>query len=404
MILSPNAAASRVVSVMVGETIPVLLASFVIAASFTRHLCFGQIRWLNRLGNHPSAFLLVAMILTLSLCSVLSYTSAAQLTYTLLSRHLTSHLNVRLSKAILIGIMVAANIGGFLTPISSPHSIFAFSLAQEQLELDWWDWLMISVPSALLGLVGSWLIIMFLYNLNSVRVVEIPSIESPFHEGLPSHNTINERSSEKVPTLHFRATISVLIAIGTVMMYATIPYFPFWGSMGICAFLPIVLLFGMGLLTDQDLSYLPWDTILLIMGALVLVEASKSSGLLFALTLEFQNLLGRLSPLIQRIAFGLIILIISNVKSHTIAGLIFIPVVVSYVHDLYTGKVFFMVCLMAASLGMIFPFSGLVNSMVAKIRDPDGNKILYRIDFIKVGFPVSLFVFTMIILVPSLLT
>jgi phosphate transporter len=55
------------------------------------------------------------------------------------------------------------------------------------------------------------------------------------------------------------------------------------GGMGITALVPMVLLFGSGIITTQEFETFPWNVVMLAMGGVVLGDAATNSGLLSSL-------------------------------------------------------------------------------------------------------------------------
>lgn len=399
--LLPTQAINRVLEAMFGGTVPVLLASFTIAACFLRHKVpfVSRNRIVDQLGSRPAWLLLALMYFTLLLCVGMSNLSAAILAHTLLSRSLTAHhIPEPVTKALLMGIVVAGNIGGFVSPVSSTQNVFAYGLMQELDQVGWGTWMIVTMPCAILSVLGCWMLIVMIYGLRGIMVQSEDGLEAAVHKTTPT-DTDDELPPWKIIAL-------VAITIATIILWSTSSLSNgVFGGMATISFIPLILIFGLNILAPEEVRLLPWDLILLIMGALALVAAAKSSGLLAAMTERLSELLASLHAWLQLAVIGLVLLVMSTLKSHTVAGLIFIPVVTSYVSrvGLGDGMALLMTAVMTTSIGMAFPFSGLVNLMALATRDGDGNRILSSIDFIKVGLPASLVTYLVIITVGPLL-
>lgn len=401
--LSPTETINRTLEAMFGGTVPVLLASFTIAACFMRYEVpfISNNRIVDRLGTSPAWLLLALMYFTLLLCIGMSNLSASILAYSLLSRRLTAdHIPDQVAKALLMGIAVAGNIGGFVSPVSSTQNVFAYGLIQDLEQFGWGVWMKVTVPCAVLSVFGCWALIVMIYGLHGlrVRVEDKENLEAAVA-------AIGDNPQSKELPSSWKLIAIVTITIMTIVLWSTSSLtVDFFGGMATISFIPLILIFGLDILSPQDLRLLPWDLLLLIMGALALVAAARSSNLLTAMTDELSQILSHFHAWVQLAVICFVLLIMSTLKSHTVAGLIFIPVVTSYVSKVGVedGMPLLMTAVMSTSIGMAFPFSGLVNLMLLAVLDGDGNRILSSLDFIKTGLPASVVTYLVVITIGPL--
>lgn len=100
-----------------------------------------------------------------------------------------------------------------------------------------------------------------------------------------------------------------------------------FGDMGVVAIIPLVLFFGTGILTKEDFNNFLWTIIILAAGGLALGKAVNSSGLLHSLAQEITSRVDGFSLYGVLVVFAALILVVATFISHTVAALIFLPLV-----------------------------------------------------------------------------
>jgi phosphate transporter len=85
----------------------------------------------------------------------------------------------RYSKALLLGLAFSCNLGGMLTPISSPQNAVALeALSALGAEISFGDWLCLALPLVQLGALATWLLLCRLY-LTPCDVHALPKLDLP---------------------------------------------------------------------------------------------------------------------------------------------------------------------------------------------------------------------------------
>src|SRR3569833_4714685 len=167
-----------------------------------------------------------------------------------------------MSKAVIMGIALASNIGGMLSPIASPQNVVAIGIMKP--EPTWLQWFFIAIPVGVISilLIRALLEVAF-RPAQGTTIVPIRQHKEPFSG------------------VQWFVTIVTLITIG--LWCASHRLAPVFGDMGVVASIPIVLFFGIGILTKEDFNNFPWTIIILAAGGLSLGKAVRSSGLLHTL-------------------------------------------------------------------------------------------------------------------------
>lgn len=245
-------------------------------------------------------------------------------------------------KALLLGIALAANIGGAASPIASPQNLVA--LQNMEPEPGWGIWFFIALPVCIVSIVLIWLLL-----LVTLR---------------PGRNTtivpIRQMKDKFTATQWFISAITLLtIALWCV----THQLEPVFGDMGVVAIIPLIAFFGTGILTKEDFNNFLWTIIILASGGLALGKAVNSSGLLQTLADGITSSVQGLSLYGVMVVFAGIVLVVASFISHTVAALIFLPLVKSVGEGMAEPhpNLLVMSSVLMCSAAMALPTSGFPN-------------------------------------------
>lgn len=245
----------------------------------------------------------------------------------------------RYSKAILLGIAVAANIGGMATIIGTPPNAIASGLLQKNSPVNFLQWMYVGFPVACSLLIIFWLYLSFRYKTN--EVISFASIPTP--------ETIKENDWQRWTVMViFTITISLWISSSFHRIPATA-----------IALIPITAFTTTGIIDKNDIRSLPWDILLLLAGGLSLGVAVSETGL--AAWLVGKISLGSFSVLGFTFIMGLFISLLSNFMSNTAAANIILPIAISLSAG-FENK-FVIPIALAASAAMCLPISTPPNAI-----------------------------------------
>lgn len=252
-----------------------------------------------------------------------------------------------MSKAVIIGIALASNIGGMLSPIASPQNVVAMGIMQP--EPTWLQWFFIVIPVGVISLVLIWLLLLVTFQPGrGTTIAPIRPVK------------------EKFTGVQWFVSLTTVVTIA--LWCASHQLESTFGDMGVIAIMPIVLFFGIGILTKEDFNNFPWTIIILAAGGLSLGKAVRSSGLLHTVAglvsegVEGMSLYGVL------VVFSVLILVIATFISHTVAALIFLPLVydVGVAMDQPHPNLLVMGGVLMCSAAMGLPTSGFPNMSTLK--------------------------------------
>lgn len=247
------------------------------------------------------------------------------------------------SKALLLGIPIAASIGGMATIIGTPANAIAVgALANENITVSFIDWMKYGTPVAVILTAVSCFALIWIF------IKDKTPISLAFLE-----NQKQDTSREFI----LKRRIVLVVLVVTVTLWLTSSLHGLTVS-SICA-IPLVFLTLTRVLDGKDIRGLPWDALLLVAGGLSLGIALEHSGLLnhYAqklITMEINSVV-----LIFILAF--LTMIVSNVMSHTAASTIMIPlgmtILAAYKLDVAV------IIALSASTAMLLPVSTPPNAI-----------------------------------------
>jgi phosphate transporter len=213
-----------------------------------------------------------------------------------------------MSKALILGIALASNIGGMLSPIASPQNIIALAIMSPQ--PSWGIWFFIALPVGIISLILIWILLLVTFQPGKgTTIVPIRPVKDRF--------------------TGVQWFISI-VTLGTIVLWCvTHQLEEVFGDMGVVAIIPIILFFGTGILTKEDFNNFLWTIIILAAGGLALGKAVNSSGLLHTIANTITAKVEGMSLYGVLVVFASLILVVATFISHTVAALIILPLVYS---------------------------------------------------------------------------
>lgn len=384
VILSASDSSSTILSAMWSSTIMVLLAGFTLAAGLSKYNIARVLAsyLLSAAGTKPRNILLVVMVVVFFLSMWISNVAAPVLTYSLISsvlKSLDSH--SPFAKALVLGVALSANIGGMASPISSPQNVISMTHLK-QYNIGWGQFFAVALPVSVISVFLIWVLLLLTFKIHSTKLVPYKPIVERF-------------------TL--KQYFVIIVAIGTILLWCVLSKIEnVFGSAGQIAVIPIVLFFGTGLLTTQDINNYPWSIILLAMGGTALGRAVSSSGLLATISRALQERVMYYPAYAVLAIFGLVMLVVGTFVSHTVSAIIIIPLVQEIGNQLPDPKaapILVFGCSLLASCGMGLASSGFPNVTAISMTDGVGNRYLTVNTFITRGVPASLLTYATVLTV-----
>ena len=212
----------------------------------------------------------------------------------------------RFSKALILGIALASNIGGAASPIASPQNIIA--LQNMKPTPSWLKWFFIALPVCIVSIFLIWFLLLLSFQPGKgTTIVPIRRMKDRF--------------------TGIQWFISVVTVATIALWCVTHQLEGVFGDMGVVAIIPMVLFFGTGILTKEDFNNFLWTIIILAAGGLSLGKAVSSSGLLHTIAGTITEKVDGMSLYGVLVTFAALILVVATFISHTVAALIILPLV-----------------------------------------------------------------------------
>jgi sodium-dependent dicarboxylate transporter 2/3/5 len=299
----------RYVNTFSSSIIWLLLGGFFMATAMTKTKLDQQLLRATLLlsGTKPRNILVAVMFTTMTASMLMSNTATAAMVVAAVMPLVTSVGKTGFSKALLLGISIAATVGGMGTIIGTPpNAIAAGILENSGHKIDFLSWIKYGMPVAIALTAISCFVLLKVFVKKAAPV---------------SFEFMNKQTSEttKEPTIQRRIVIAVIIV--TVLFWLTTSVHGI--TVAAISAIPIVVLTLTGVLDNTDIKKLPWDTLLLVAGGLSLGEALQSTGIMDHYANQLRTLSVSTTAFIFILAYAT--MIFSNIMSNSATATVLIP-------------------------------------------------------------------------------
>jgi solute carrier family 13 (sodium-dependent dicarboxylate transporter), member 2/3/5 len=295
-------------------------------------------------GANPRNLLIGLMLTTMVASMLMSNTATTAMVIAAIMPLLASlGKGSGFSKALLLGIPIAAATGGMGTIIGTPpNAIAAGALENAGISIDFIEWMKYGVPLTLALTAISCFVLIRMFIKDKTLI---------------SLDFLKDQEISTSPEFLRQRRIVVGVIIITVGLWLTSSLHGI-KTAAVCA-VPLVILTLTRVLDGKDIRELPWDTLLLVAGGLSLGVALEQSGLLnhYAqklITLEINNIL-------LMFIFAFLTMLVSNIMSNTAASTVMIPLGMAIMVGFETEIA--MIIALSASTAMFLPVSSPPNAI-----------------------------------------
>jgi len=226
-----------------------------------------------------------------------------------------------------LSIAYAANIGGIMTPIGTPPNVVFMGYLEEMYgrNIDFWLWFVAMAPVALL------LLTTMIWVLRKLYPFDVP-VPTTFHSFIKERLKVQGplRGDQKITVFVFALAASLWIFKGLINYLLR---FDFLNDTSI-AILAGVLLFliphsiygWQPVLDKKDISYLPWDIVLLFGGGMALAGSLEKVGLIEKTT-QFFSTLDLSSPFFLVLAIASLSILMTEIMSNVAFCVVALPMI-----------------------------------------------------------------------------
>ncbi|KAL2398557.1 putative transporter C3B8.04c [Exophiala dermatitidis] len=382
--LDSTAATKAVFAAMWTPVIMLLLGGFTIAAALSKyHIAKMMATFvLSKAGTKARTVLITNMFVGMFLSMWISNVAAPVLCFSIIQpmlRNLPADSNM--SKALILGIALASNIGGAASPIASPQNIIA--LQNMKPSPSWGVWFFVALPVCIISIVLIWLLLLVSFK--------------------PGRGTTIVPIRPMKDRLNGVQYFIIFVTLVTIVLWCTSHQLEgIFGDMGVIAIIPMVLFFGTGILTKEDFNNFLWTIIILAAGGLSLGRAVSSSGLLHTIAKQITDNVSDLSVYGVLVVFAALVLVVATFISHTVAALIILPLVQQVGANMKEPhpNLLVMGSALMCSAAMGLPTSGFPNMTAIMMEVPEtGVRYLQVKHFLTRGIPSSVLTFAVVVTV-----
>lgn len=333
-------------------------------------------------GHRPSLYLLGIMLASCLLCSFVSNVAAPLLILGVIQRTLWDlPEGTKAPHGILLGLAFACNLGGMMSPIASPQNAVAMTALSFH-DVTFAAWVGVALPVVLFCVIATWAIIIAVWK---------PFEDVPY---IPLQ-VVNAVADRKVTTAE--RTVVLVVSLITIVLWV-LPANLLFGDTGIVALIPIVVFFGIGILSKDDFNTLSWHLMFLLAGGNMLGLCARDSRMLDIMANSIKDTVTTANPYFTLVVVVSMVGILTTFVSHTVAAMILLPIIVkigflmpeSHGVMAVTPQSLVMMSALMCSGAMAFPISSFpnVNSLLAE--DEKGKPYLQAKDFLFCGTAVQL--------------
>lgn len=335
-----NISSGQFLSLFGSNIIMLFLGGLALSVSMARHGLDRAIatRVLRPFGRRPLLLLYAIMGITAFFSMWMSNTATAAMMLAIVRPLLRdAPRNDRFATGLMLGVAIAANIGGIGTPIGTPPNAIALAaLRQAGYEVTFLRWMLMAVPLAVLLLAIGGLVIYGTYR---------PTGKGGFVATVEAHPLAAAGW----------ATLAVLaLAVGAWLTSGLhgVPD-------GVIALIAAAALAGLGLLGTQEVLQIDWPVLILMWGGLALGVAMQATGLVSHLdALPLRDL-----PVF--LPAGLVVLVaigVSQFISNTATAALLVPIVLALAAP--EEGLLVVLTALACSFAMAMPVSTPPNALV----------------------------------------
>lgn len=257
-------------------------------------------------GTNPKNILMAVMATTLFSSMIMSYSATTAMVIAAMRPLLDVLGKSGKSKALLLGITIAAATGGMGTIIaSSTNAVTAGLLVKEGFDIDFLTWMLYGVPVALVLNIICWLVLTRKF-IGNATPVELASLK---------------QGVQTTTGTRLQRNIVLAVIIVTILFWLTTSLHGV--KVAAVSAIPIVVLTVTGVLSANDLKQLPWDTLFLVAGGLSLGVALESTKIFDYYTASMKYM--KLSPVVFLLLFAYLGMLFSTVISNVAACMLLIP-------------------------------------------------------------------------------
>jgi sodium-dependent dicarboxylate transporter 2/3/5 len=316
-------------------------------------------------GKSPRSLLFGLMITTMITSMLMSSAAATAMVVASITPLITSlGKNSGVTKALLLGVPLAAIVGGMGTIIGTPANAIAVGqLTNNRMGISFLEWTLFAVPIAIVLTVISGFVLIMLFLKDNTPI---------------DPDLIESKTAGQTQEIKAQRRIVLTILIVTILLWLSGSYLDI--TVASVTAVPLVFLTLTGIVSGEDVRGLPWDTLLLVAGGLSLGVALQHTHLLGYYSAKMVGL--GLHPMMILFILAYLTMLLANFMSASAIVTVFVPIAFVLLPALQKEAA--IIIALATSAGMFLPVSDIPNSIV------HATGYIEQKDFLKSGLLVGL--------------
>ena len=281
-------------------------------------------------------------------------------------------------KAMLLAVAVGGNLGGMMTPLSSPqNAVTVEAVAQAasdnnlDVSVDFVAFFATALPYAIACCVIAWAILQIKYKMDIDRVPPVPSSKTEFG---------------------WTQWFVAIVSLGTIAVWISLPFGgnKTFSDYGVVGLIPVLAFYGVGILNPSKITELPWNIIFMLMGGNALCKIVTDSGLMEVAKNLLESFLGGTSLWVSILVVNCCVLVIDILLTHTVSSMITMPLVCTFAATSGHLALYAMCACMTTTASQVLPVSSFPNICTVTLQDESGKAYLTSKEMIIWGIIVTI--------------
>ena len=338
---------AKYVNTFSSQVIWLMLGGFFLAAGMAKTgLDADLLRFTLRVSGSTPRRILMGLMLTTMIASMLMSNTATTAMVIAAVMPLLTRLGKQspFVRATLVGVPLAATVGGMGTIIGTPPNMLAVGVLESAgITVDFLRWMTFGVPLALF--------------LTAVGCLTLIKVYLKDNRPLPVESFTATGGGGAAPGMRMKRRVVLLVLAVTLLLWMTSSVHHV--GVALVAAIPIVFLTMTSVLDASDVRSLPWDTLLLVAGGLSLGMALQDTHLLGHYAQRIIDM--DLNSTIALGMFAFVTMLASNIMSNTATSTLLIPLGMATLpeHQMQAA----LIIGLSASTAMLLPVSTPPNAI-----------------------------------------
>jgi anion transporter len=365
---------------MMSPTVLLTIGGFTIAAALRETEMDKRLATivLQKASANVRVFLLSLIVLNAFIAMWISNVTSTMIVVTLVAQTLKQiPAGSDYGRAVILAIAVGGNLGGMMTPLSSPQNAVTIESVETvardfglPLTLSFTEFFATALPFSLICCLFAWGLLQLKFKMDLASVPSVPPSKTDFG---------------------WQQILVSVVSIATISIWISLPFGgdAVFSDFGIVAFIPVLIFYASGVLPPRRLADLPWNIIFMLMGGNGLGKAVAESGLMGVIARLLEQFLGEMALWTSVLVVCACVLVIDIFLTHTVSSMITLPLVCAFAATSGHLRLYAMAACMTTTALQVLPVSSFPNMCASALQDPYGKPYVTSSEVIKWGVSMT---------------